>query len=103
MPPPKFDHAWIVKRLTRQLERQLDDSIFVADSNFGLVIRKTPLTQRTPDIAVFRLDRRPERPRSFYPYPRKRRLNGTSAQRRNRPRAFPLGCGYLAVVQAIII
>jgi Uma2 family endonuclease len=57
MPPPKFDHAWVVKRLTRQLERQLDDSIFVADSNFGLVIRKVPLTQRTPDIAVFRLDR----------------------------------------------
>lgn len=54
MPPPKFDHAWIVKRITRQLERQLDEAkVFVADSSFGLVIRRSPLTQRTPDIGVF--------------------------------------------------
>ena len=54
MPPAKFDHAWIVKRITRQLERQLDEAnVFVADSSFGLVIRRNPITQRTPDIGVF--------------------------------------------------
>jgi Uma2 family endonuclease len=54
MPPAKFGHAWIVKRLTRQLESQFDETkIFVADSDFGLVIRQHPVTQRTPDVAVF--------------------------------------------------
>lgn len=52
-PPAKFNHAWIIKQLTRQLERKLDESVLVADSNFGLVIRQVPLTQRTPDIGVF--------------------------------------------------
>jgi Uma2 family endonuclease len=54
MPPAKFDHAWIVKRITRQLERRLDEAnVFVADSSFGLVIRHNSITQRTPDIGVF--------------------------------------------------
>ena len=54
MPPAKFSPAWIIKRLTRQLESQLDETkFFVADSDFGLVIRQHPVTQRTPDIAVF--------------------------------------------------
>jgi Uma2 family endonuclease len=45
-----------VKRLTRQLERQVDETeIFVANSSFGLIIRRNPVTQRTPDIAVFLL------------------------------------------------
>ncbi len=53
MPPAKFNHVWVIRQLMRQLDRQLDESVLVVDSNFGLVIRQAPVTQRTPDIAVF--------------------------------------------------
>ncbi len=54
MPPAKWKHAMIVKRLTRALESQLDPAmVLVQDSVFGLIIRKQPLTTRVPDLAVF--------------------------------------------------
>ena len=56
MPPPKWTHTVVVERLARQLWKQLDErTTMVVSSNFGLVIRQNPLTQRTPDIAVFQL------------------------------------------------
>jgi len=54
MPPAKMKHAWIVKRLEKALERQLDDTLVaVFAAQIGLVIRKKPLTSRVPDIGVF--------------------------------------------------
>jgi Uma2 family endonuclease len=58
MPPPKWKHAEIVRRIRRLIEARLDEREAIAvDSSFGLVIRKTPLTSRVPDLAVFRTDR----------------------------------------------
>jgi len=57
MPPPKWKHAAIVRRIRLSLERQLDpDRVLVHDSQFGLVISKRPLTSRVPDLAVFESD-----------------------------------------------
>ena len=54
MPPAKSEHAFIVENLADQLRDTVDRSVFrVMVTNFGLVIRQTPVTQRTPDIAVF--------------------------------------------------
>jgi Uma2 family endonuclease len=51
-----------VERFTRQLWKKLDEyTTMVVSSNFGLVIRQNPLTQRTPDIAVFSLAKLVER------------------------------------------
>jgi Uma2 family endonuclease len=56
MPPAKFKHALIVNSLKRSLDQQLDRiRVLVLDCDFGLIIRKTPLTSRVPDIAVFDL------------------------------------------------
>lgn len=56
MPPAKWNHTWIVKQLTRCLYKALDQKTTeVVSSDFGLIIRKNPVTQRTPDIAVFLL------------------------------------------------
>ena len=54
MPPPKFEHALIVHALRRALERQVDpETVYVLDTQFGLIIRRAPLTSRVLDIAVF--------------------------------------------------
>ena len=54
MPPNKVIHADIVENLADLLKAQVDRrSVQVRISTFGLVIRKEPLTQRVPDIAVF--------------------------------------------------
>ncbi len=56
MPPPKLRHALIVRRICKSLDNQLDArEILVLDTFFGLVIRKSPLTSRIPDVAVFEL------------------------------------------------
>ena len=55
MPPAKITHTLVVHALRRALERQLNEDLFyVLDTNFGLIIRRDPLTSRVPDIAVFR-------------------------------------------------
>src|SRR5271156_1000088 len=54
MPPNKWNHALMVERLAHQLRSQLDsDAIFVITTIFGLVIRRSPVTTRVPDLAVF--------------------------------------------------
>ena len=56
MPPAKFEHTAIIRRLCKALDVQLDAKQFlVVDAVFGLVIRKSPLTSRVPDLAVFDL------------------------------------------------
>lgn len=54
MPPNKFYHAYVVEKLAKILRSQLDDEqVLVVTSVFGLVTRKSPLTTRVPDLAVF--------------------------------------------------
>jgi Uma2 family endonuclease len=51
---PKWFHARILELMSRLLASQLDEpEYFVATAQFGLVIRKQPLTVRVPDLAVF--------------------------------------------------
>ncbi len=55
MPPPEITHALIVNELKRSLDRQLDPKeVYVLDTQFGLIVRRSPLTSRVPDLAVFR-------------------------------------------------
>ena len=54
MPPPKWKHSRIVQRLYDLLRSQANErEITVVIAEFGLVIRRYPLTSRTPDLAVF--------------------------------------------------
>ncbi len=54
MPPPKWIHSRIVRNLHRQIEAQVDErEITVIVEQFGLIIRRAPLTSRVPDLAVF--------------------------------------------------
>jgi Uma2 family endonuclease len=54
MPPAKLVHALIVENLHLAIVGQIDRKlVLVLCSNFGLIIRKSPLTSRVPDIAVF--------------------------------------------------
>jgi Uma2 family endonuclease len=54
MPPAKWKHALIIEQLHTALKAQLDASgVLVLVTQFGLVIRKSPLTSRVPDVAVF--------------------------------------------------
>jgi Uma2 family endonuclease len=56
MPPNKWNHSEIVQNLYDALSPQLDKrKIRVKVTNFGLIIRKSPLTSRVPDLAVFDL------------------------------------------------
>jgi Uma2 family endonuclease len=58
MPPTRQPHALIVRRLTRSLDRQLDDTqAVVFGSNLGLMITREPLTCRSPDLVVYSLER----------------------------------------------
>ena len=55
MPPPKLPHASVVENLRDIVGAQLNRQIFrIYITNFGLVIRRDPLTCRVPDLAVFR-------------------------------------------------
>lgn len=54
MPPAKLKHTLIVENLAKQLRCQADEQeTLVLISQFGLVIRKRPLTSRVPDLAMF--------------------------------------------------
>src|SRR3974377_34148 len=54
MPPPKSRHGDIVDELASQMRSQVDKyQIRVRSSQFGLIIRRSPLTTRVPDLAVF--------------------------------------------------
>lgn len=55
MPPAKLKHAYIIDYLHTSLKDQLKGQpVRALASSLGLVIRKSPLTSRVPDIAVFR-------------------------------------------------
>ena len=57
MPPAKFPHAEVLRRLNRLFDRQLDEKrAAVYDSNFGLLISREPLICRSPDLAVYWTD-----------------------------------------------
>jgi Uma2 family endonuclease len=57
MPPPKWKHSEIVDNLFAQIRLQIDPrQIKVKASQFGLIIRRSPLTTRVPDLAVFQAD-----------------------------------------------
>ena len=54
MPPNRVPHAFTVENLADLLKEKLDRrTVQVLVTSFGLVIRKSPLTTRAPDIAVF--------------------------------------------------
>jgi Uma2 family endonuclease len=62
MPPNKLNHARIIANLSASLFAQFDTSKFlILNSTFGLVIRKSPLTTRVPDLAVFEVSTLVER------------------------------------------
>jgi Uma2 family endonuclease len=55
MPANKWSHTLIVENVRDGLVAQLDRSeVLVVVANFGLIIRKSPLICRVPDLAVFR-------------------------------------------------
>jgi Uma2 family endonuclease len=54
MPPARYAHAEIVRRIKRMLERQVDDAkVAIYNSNFGLLISQDPFICRSPDLAVY--------------------------------------------------
>ena len=54
MPPNKLPHPDVIDNLTAAFHSQLDRRLAKCFASlFGLVIRKEPLTCRSPDIAVF--------------------------------------------------
>src|SRR5258708_13385340 len=54
MPPNEWQHAVIVENLARALRGMVDASeVLVVTTQFGLIIRKRPLTSRVPDLAMF--------------------------------------------------
>src|SRR5215471_4633352 len=56
-PPPKLPHAYVVEGLRDQFYRLAEERQYhVITGNFGLVIRKKPLTCRQPDLAIFKRD-----------------------------------------------
>jgi Uma2 family endonuclease len=55
MPAPKLEHALVVNALRRALDRQVDEkAVLLLDTQFGLIIRRAPLSSRVPDLALFR-------------------------------------------------
>jgi Uma2 family endonuclease len=54
MPAPKWNHSQIVSRIYDQIRPQIDSRVVtVTVAQFGLIIRREPLTERVPDLAVF--------------------------------------------------
>jgi Uma2 family endonuclease len=57
MPPTRYPHAEIIRRLVKRFDAQCDENrICVLGSNFGLMIRREPLTCRSPDLALYWTD-----------------------------------------------
>ena len=57
LPPASWEHAVVVKRLERQLEKRVDEeSVYVMTSSLGVVVSHNPLRSRVPDIAMFRTE-----------------------------------------------
>jgi Uma2 family endonuclease len=57
MPPATKDHSYLIRRLSKLLERQLGDREYgVPSLGFGLGIERVPLTYRIPDLMVFRTE-----------------------------------------------
>jgi Uma2 family endonuclease len=55
-PPAKWVHARTVSEIHRALLGRLDQGRFlIATAQFGLVMRKEPLTVRVPDLALFEI------------------------------------------------
>jgi Uma2 family endonuclease len=55
IPPPRLPHAFVVENIRDIVGEQLDRQIFrIYITQFGLVIRRDPLTCRVPDLALFR-------------------------------------------------
>jgi Uma2 family endonuclease len=56
MPPAKWKHQRIIELMAGALRNQLGiERYSIATGSFGLIIRKSPLTSRVPDVAVFEL------------------------------------------------
>ena len=54
MPPARFAHAEVLRRLNRLFDRQVDEAkVAIYDSNFGLLVSREPLICRSPDFAVY--------------------------------------------------
>ena len=54
MPPPKWVHTRIVVNLNLAITAQVDaNEVIVVAAQFGLIIRRAPLTSRVPDLAIF--------------------------------------------------
>jgi len=54
MPPPKWKHTRVIRNLGAILKKQVDERlILVVSEQFGLVIRRNPLSSRVPDLAMF--------------------------------------------------
>jgi len=57
MPAPKWKHSRIVQNLYDLIRPQVDQrQVIIAISQFGLIIRREPLTSRVPDLAMFHRD-----------------------------------------------
>jgi Uma2 family endonuclease len=55
MPPAIKRHHYLIRKLSKVLERQFDDSEYeVHSQGTGLGIERIPLTYRIPDLMVFR-------------------------------------------------
>jgi Uma2 family endonuclease len=54
MPLPKSPHARVIRKLVTSFDRQVDAAQHeLFSEGIGLIIRKSPLTCRAPDIVVF--------------------------------------------------
>ena len=54
MPPARYAHAEVLRRLNRIFDRQVDEKkVAIYDSNFGLLVSRDPLICRSPDLAVY--------------------------------------------------
>ncbi|MGH9673041.1 MAG: Uma2 family endonuclease, partial [Bryobacteraceae bacterium] len=54
LPPPKLPHADVISELLFTILAQVDRKLVkVLPAEFGLIIRRDPLTSRSPDLAVF--------------------------------------------------
>lgn len=70
MPPTRYPHAEIIQRLSRALDRQVDEKrIGLLGSNLGLMISREPLTCRSPDLILFWRDKMEIRDGLYYSPP----------------------------------
>jgi Uma2 family endonuclease len=70
MPAPKWNHCSIVSKIYDQIRSQVNSrEVQVIAAQFGLIIRREPLTSRVPDLAVFELSTIVERDRYVHSAP----------------------------------